>query len=150
MTYGIKYYLVRKSCVSYTVVMECVKKPVVFANCGLFGISDDYVEKYQSLDQRFVRNKSSTFFFEATGDSMEPIIHSGDVLIVDRSMTWVHGNIIVGHLDGLFICKRLLKSPDGLILRSENKLHRDILITEDIDFLIWGVVSGLARDLRGF
>ncbi|EQC47329.1 LexA family transcriptional regulator [Bacteriovorax sp. Seq25_V] len=130
--------------------MECIKKPVIFANCGLFGISDDYIEKYQSLDQRFIRNKSSTFFFEATGDSMEPIIHSGDVLIVDRSLSWTHGNIIVGHLDGQFICKRLLKSPDGLILRSENKLHRDILITEEIDFLIWGVVSGLGRDLRNF
>jgi DNA polymerase V len=42
--------------------------------CGLFGISDDYIEKYQSLDARFIKNKASTFFFQAASDSMEPLI----------------------------------------------------------------------------
>ena len=31
-------------------------------SCGLFGISDDFIENYQSLDERFVKNKESTFF----------------------------------------------------------------------------------------
>jgi DNA polymerase V len=119
------------------------------ANCGLFGINDDYMEKYQSLDERFVRNKSSTFFFEATGDSMEPLVFSGDVLVVDKSIPWNHGKIAVVYLEGSFLCKRLLKTPNGIILRSENKLHRDILITEEMDFLLWGVVTTVARDVRG-
>lgn len=126
-----------------------MEKLVTTANCGLFGISDDYIEKYQSLDERFVKNKASTFFFEATGDSMEPLIISKDVIIVDRSVSWTHGKIIVAYLDGAFICKRILKTPNGAVLRSENKLHRDILITSETDFSIWGVVTGLARDLKG-
>lgn len=125
-------------------------KPIFTANCGLFGIQDDYIEKYQSLDERFVKNRASTFFFEATGDSMEPLIFPGDVLVVDRSLDWVHGKIIIGHLEGSFLCKRFLKSPKGIILRSENKLHRDILVTEEMDFLVWGTVVAVARDLRGF
>lgn len=120
----------------------------LFANCGLFGIADDYAQKYQSLDERFIHNKASTFFFEASGDSMEPLIREKDILIVDRSITANHGRIIVGYLDGHFICKRLIRMGSQLILRSENKLHRDISINEDSDFIIWGVVSGQARDLK--
>ena len=119
------------------------------ANCGLFGISDDYIEKYQSLDERLIRNKSSTFFFQATGDSMEPVVFAGDILVVDRSLSSYHGKMIIACLDGEFLCKRLIKSPRGVILRSENKLHRDILINEEMDFLVWGVVIALARDFRG-
>ena len=144
------FYLVRKLCVSYTQRMKSHNHSILKANCGLFGISDDYIEKYQSLDEKFIKNKSSTFFFEATGDSMEPVVFSGDVLVVDRSIDWVHGKIVIVYLEGQFMCKRLLKSPRGIILRSENKLHSDIQITEEMDFLIWGVVIAQARDLRNF
>lgn len=133
--------IVRKLSVSYTVSM-------LQANCGLFNISEDHIEDYQSLDQRFIKNKSSTFFFQATGDSMEPLVFAGDVLVVDRSINSFYGKIAIIYLEGQFLCKRILKSPKGLILRSENKLHRDILITEEMDFLVWGVVTSLARDVR--
>ena len=118
------------------------------ANCGLFNISEDHIEDYQSLDERFIKNKSSTFFFQATGDSMEPLVMAGDVLVVDRSITSFHGKIVIVYLEGQFLCKRLIKSSKGPILRSENKLHRDILVSEEMDFLIWGVVTSLARDVR--
>ena len=54
--------------------------------CGLFGINDDFIDGYQSLDKRFIKNKASTFLFEAEGDSMEPTIFKGDILLVDRSV----------------------------------------------------------------
>ena len=135
----------RKLCVSYNVSMINTYQ----ANCGLFGINDDFMEKYQSLDERFIRNKSSTFFFEATGDSMEPVVFAGDILVVDKSIPWTHGKIAIVYLEGAFLCKRLLKTPQGIVLRSETKLHRDILITEEMDFLFWGVVTTVARDVRG-
>ena len=43
-------------------------------SCGLFGITNDHIENYQSLDERFVKNKASTYFFEAESDSMSPFI----------------------------------------------------------------------------
>ena len=60
-----------------------------------FGISDDFIEKYQSLDAKFIKNKFSTFFFEAVGDSMEPTIFEGQVLIVDRSLKDFHQKVCV-------------------------------------------------------
>ena len=130
----------RKLSVSYTAHMWQ-------ANCGLFNISEDHIEDYQSLDQRFIKNKSSTFFFQATGDSMEPLICTGDILVVDRSVSQFYGKIVIAYLEGQFLCKRLLKSSKGPILCSENKLHRDILVTEEMDFLVWGAVTALARDI---
>ena len=59
---------------------------------GLFGIHDDFSEKYQSLDERFIKNKASTFFFKASGKAMAPLILPDDVLIVDRSVDrWMAG-----------------------------------------------------------
>ena len=78
---------------------------------------------------------------------MEPLICTGDILVVDRSVSQFYGKIVIAYLEGQFLCKRLLKSSKGPILRSENKLHRDILVTEEMDFLVWGAVTALARDI---
>lgn len=115
--------------------------------CGLFGISDDYIEKYQSLDARFVKNKASTFFFEATGTSMEPLIFAGDVLVVDRSIERVHQRVAVVCLNGEMACKRVFKTRDGAVLKSDNPAYKDIPVTADMDFSVFGVVIALARDI---
>ena len=115
--------------------------------CGLFGISDDYIEKYQSLDTRFIKNKASTFFFQAASHSMEPLIFENDVLIVDRSIEVTHGKVVVVSVTGELICKRLIKENNKIILRSDNKAYSDILVTEEMDLVIFGVVVAIAREL---
>ncbi len=135
----------RKLCVSYN---ECMEKKLPKANCGLFGVSEDHIENYQSLDERFVQNRSATFYFEAQGDSMEPLIMPGDVLVIDRSIEVRSGKVAVIYLDGEFLCKRFVVERDQVILRSHNPLHRDIIVTEDMDFLVWGSVTAIARDMK--
>jgi DNA polymerase V len=115
--------------------------------CGLFGISDDYIEKYQSLDTRFIKNKASTYFFQAASNSMEPLIFANDVLVVDRSIDAHTGKVVVASLDGEMICKRLNKQGQQIRLCSDNPLCKDILITEEMDFLVFGVVIAIAREL---
>lgn len=115
---------------------------------GLFGIREDHVGGYQSLDDRFVQNRSATFFFEARGDSMEPLIMAGDILVIDRSKNVVSGKIAVVYLDGEFLCKRFIKHNGMIILRSHNPLCRDIIVTEEMDFLVWGAIVATARDTR--
>lgn len=60
---------------------------------GLFGISQDHIEDYQSLDKRFIKSRVSTFFFQASGDAMSPYIENEDILIVDRSLAPVNSFI---------------------------------------------------------
>jgi DNA polymerase V len=115
--------------------------------CGLFGISDDYIEKYQSLDTRFIKNKASTYFFQAASNSMEPLIFEKDVLVVDRSVDAGHKKIVVASINGEMICKRYIKKENKIFLRSENTLYPDLEVTEEMDLLIFGVVIAIAREL---
>lgn len=109
-------------------------------SCGLFGISDDFIEKYQSLDGHFIKNKFSTFFFEAAGDSMEPTIYEGEILIVDRSLTKFHGKVCVICFDDKIICKRVFLKEGMAILKSDNPKHKDIIIENNESLTFWGVV----------
>lgn len=115
--------------------------------CGLFDISDDYIEKYQSLDSRFIKNKASTFFFQAASQSMEPLIFAKDVLVVDRSVDASHNKIIVVSVNGEMICKRLIHKGSKVLLRSDNKAYKDIEVTEEIVMVVFGVVVAIAREL---
>ncbi|MFC2075033.1 LexA family protein [Bdellovibrionota bacterium] len=117
------------------------------ATCGLFGISEDFTEKYLSLDERFIQNKASTYFFEAESDSMKPLICPGDILIVDRSLECRSGRVVVASISGEFVCKRFVRTADGVVLRSENRAYRDINVTEEMELVVFGVVRGIAREL---
>ena len=76
------------------------------------------------------------------GDSMEPQIHDGDVVIFNHDPDWVSGNIYVVCHNGLLLVKGLIS--DGYdkppILRSTNKDYPDIKIKEDDFFLVYGRV----------
>ena len=113
-------------------------------SCGLFGISDDFIEKYQSLDALFVKNKFSTFFFEAAGDSMEPTIFQEQILIVDRSRKDFHGRVCVVCYEDKLICKRVIQKSDSVILKSDNPKYKDIIIENNESLICWGVVIASA------
>lgn len=117
------------------------------AQIGLFGISEDHIENYQSLDERFIKTKSATFFFEASSDSMFPYIEKNDVLIVDRSLTPIHNQIIIASLDGEMICRRIQIYQKSISLVCENIKYSKFSLTKESDFLIWGVVKAIARDV---
>ncbi|MBC7712230.1 MAG: S24 family peptidase [Rhizobacter sp.] len=116
--------------------------PVMLAklSCGLFGISDDLIEKYQSLDSLFIKNRYNTFFFEAAGDSMEPTIYQGQVLIVDRARKDFNGRVCAVEYEDKIICKRVLIKNDAIILRSDNQKYKDILVYNNESVNFWGIV----------
>ena len=116
------------------------------AACGLFSISDDHIEKFQSIDERAIRNRASTFFYNMTGDSMEPIIMKDDVLIVDRSIEQLYGRVALVHLNGEILCKKLVKVSGKIILRSFMAHTSDIEVTEEMEFKPVGAVIGIYRD----
>lgn len=68
------------------------------------------------------------------GDSMEPFIHSGDVIAIDVSKNKLdlvkNGDIVVINLDGEIYCKKLLKQPfvNEIVLSSMNSFYKDIVV----------------------
>ena len=137
--------LVRKLCVSYTPGMESIF--LGEAGCGLFGIAEDYEEAYLSLDQHMVKNRESTYFLRATGNSMAPLILPEDILVVDRSVKVRPGQIIVLTMHGQRLCKRLVREGGQMLLISENKNYKPIPVLEESELIIFGPVIGLARCL---
>lgn len=114
--------------------------------CGLFGISDDFVESYLSLDEKFVRDQNATFFVRASGDSMCPKIESEDILIVDTSLALKNGSIGTFFYNGNPVCKQWFKTENGFVLKSINSKYQDLIIKESDQIELFGVVIGLARE----
>jgi len=68
---------------------------------GFASPGDDQIEKVLDINDLVVKNPASTFFVRVEGDSMEGAgIFSGDVLVVDRSITAKDGRIVVAAVYG--------------------------------------------------
>ena len=109
--------------------------------------ADDFIERSLDLNEQLVANPIATFFVRASGNSMNGAgIHDGDLLIVDRSVTPMHGMVVVAVIDGGLTVKRLTKRGTQMSLTSEpNKFdqgsYAPIEVGEEADATIWGVVT---------
>jgi DNA polymerase V len=104
--------------------------------------ASDYIDKSVDLNEILIKNKVATFLVRALGDSMiNAGIFSGDILIVDKSITPSSKNIVVAILNGEFTVKRFIQENNKIILRPENPKYKDLEINSEDDFKIWGVVS---------
>ena len=107
---------------------------------------DDQVEKSLDINDLVVQNPASTFFVRVEGDSMEGAgIFSGDVLVVDRSVDAKDGRIVVAAVNGEMLVKRLAKLDGQQVLLSANDQYEPVVLGEDEECFIWGVVVGSVR-----
>jgi DNA polymerase V len=107
---------------------------------------DDLIEKVLDINDLVVKHPASTFFVRVEGDSMEGAgIFSGDVLVVDRSLTARDGSIVVAAVYGEMVVKRLRAVGNTHILASENEHYEPITVNGNDDCFLWGVVVGSVR-----
>jgi len=112
--------------------------------------AQSFVEQSLDLNELCIHHPMSTFFVRAQGESMIDVgINSGDVLVVDRSLTAKHGDIIIASIHGEMTVKVLELKPEAL-LRPKNKAYKSIPITEESESLIevCGVVISGIRQLK--
>ena len=84
------------------------------------------------------------------GDSMEPQIHDGDLVVFNHDAAWVPGNIMVVCLDGRRMVKGMLSQGEGRppLLRSANRDYEDISVSADSFFMVYGRVLRILRVTR--
>lgn len=122
--------------------------PIAVA-CGFPSPAQDYYDGPIDLTDMLVEDHAATFIVRASGHSMTGAgISDGDELLVDRSKRPQHGDIIVAVLDGELTVKRLELTPTGVVLRSENSEHPDIVVPELSDLQVWGVATYCIHHLR--
>ncbi len=111
-------------------------------SAGFPSPADDFLERKLDLNQYLIKNPSATFLIRVNGISMTNAgIFDGDILIVDRSLEAVSGSVIIGVVSGEFTVKRIVKKGKKLFLQPENENYQPVEITEEMNFIIWGVVT---------
>jgi len=106
--------------------------------------ADDYVEKTLDLNELLVQKPAATFFVRAQGESMLGAgIHPNDILVVDRSIEPVPGKIVICALNGELTVKRLERNNEQWQLKAENPAYPDIAIHEELELVVWGVVTNV-------
>lgn len=118
-------------------------------SAGFPSPADDFKEVRISLDQELVKNQESTFYARVSGESMKDAgLSDGDLLVIDKSLEPQNNKIAVCFLDGEFTVKRIIKQKGALYLKAENKNYKDILINENNDLLIWGIVTYVIKKIN--
>jgi DNA polymerase V len=104
--------------------------------------AEDHMDMDLNLNDYLVENPSATFCVKAIGESMKDAgIHSGDIMIVDKSLEPKNRSIILAVINGEFTVKRVNINDGSLYLLPENSSFSPIKITQEMDFHVWGVVT---------
>ena len=130
--------------------------PLPFAvqgvKAGFPSPAQDYMTDSIDLNRELIRHLATTFYARADGDSMKDCgIDDGDLLVIDKSLDPLDGDIVVAYIDGEFTLKtvRFDEKENCIWLVPANEEYSPIKITEENDFLIWGVLTyNIKRQLR--
>ena len=118
-----------------------------FIPAGFPSPASDYMEEDIDLNNHIITHPSSTFYFRADGESMIGAhIPPNALLVVDRTLRAKSGSIVVAVVNGEFTVKRLEKTLNGVRLLPENPKFKPIIITEEMQCEIWGVVKAIIID----
>ena len=114
-------------------------------SAGFPSPADDFLEDFIDLNKELVKNKGATFYARVVGNSMETEFSEGDVLVVDRSLPLQSNKIAVCFVDGSFTVKKVRLEGSVLYLEALNTAFKPIRITEDNQFMIWGIVTYVVK-----
>ncbi len=111
--------------------------------------AEDYIEKQLDINELVIQHPAATFFVRVEGESMRDAnIHTGDILVVDRSVEPGNGKIVIAVIDGEFTVKRFVMDAEGAYLVPENPEFPTLKIEEGSDFQVWGVVTFVIHKTR--
>ena len=104
--------------------------------------AEEYLDLALDLNKVLIKHPAATFYARVKGDSMvDAGIQDGDLLIIDKALEPKEGAIAVCFLDGEFTVKRLSVKEEGVYLMPANQEFKPIRITEENEFLVWGIVA---------
>ncbi|GGK31574.1 SOS-response transcriptional regulator UmuD-like protein [Yeosuana aromativorans] len=115
-------------------------------SAGFPSPAEDFKQERLSLDNILVKNKLATFYARVSGQSMIGAgLDDNDLLVIDRSLEPANNKIAVCFLDGEFTVKRLKVVGSDVWLQPENPNYKPIKITEENNFVIWGIVTNVIK-----
>jgi DNA polymerase V len=113
--------------------------------------AQDYLTASIDLNKELIRRKETTFLARVSENSlMDAGISDGDIIVIDKSLEVKNGDFVVAFIDGEFTLKefRLDEANHCAWLIPHNKDFEPIKVTEENDFMIWGVLTYTIKQLR--
>ena len=109
--------------------------------------AQDYVEQTLDLNELCIQRPAATYFVRVEGDSMiEAGIYPNDILVVDRSVTPLSGDIVIAQVDGEFTVKELCLTPVVQLI-PRNKAYQPVSFGDDSQLQLFGVVTNVVRQI---
>lgn len=113
--------------------------------------AQDYLTGSIDLNRELIRHKETTFLARVSGTSLQEAgICDGDIVVIDKSLEAKNGDFVVAFIDGEFTLKefRLDEKDNCAWLIPHNKDYNPIKVTDNNDFIIWGVLTYTIKQLR--
>lgn len=128
------------------ILLDLIDPPI---HAGAPGPPEEYRRKRVDLNKLLMDNMDATFLWFAEGESMIDIgIRTDDLLVIDRSLDAVDGDIVVAGFNGDNTVKRLSVNKEKVFLLPENSNYQPIPINPEEGVTIWGVVILVIHPLR--
>jgi DNA polymerase V len=106
----------------------------------------DYAEGLLDLNAYLIHDEPGTFMVRVASDSMqERGILPGDVLVVDRGLNAVDGDIVVAELDGEFTLRELRREYGQIVLFAHHQAYAPIRLAPGQELIVFGVVTAVVR-----
>ena len=111
-------------------------------SAGFPSPASDYMELKLDLNDYLISHPAATFIVKANGTSMiNSNIHSGDLLVVDKSLTPKNNSIVIASIFGDLTVKKLKKKYKKIFLVPSNSNYPSFEVKEEMDCFVWGVVT---------
>jgi DNA polymerase V len=118
-------------------------------SAGFPSPAEDFSEVGIDLNKELIGDSFSTFLGRVKGTSMQDEgIDDGDIMIIDKSLEPQDGKIAVCFIDGEFTVKKIKIEKDACYLIPANPNYKSIKVTEDNEFLIWGMVTYVIKKFK--
>ena len=106
-----------------------VKRPVLgTVAAGVPITAQQDILGWEEVPSQWTQN-DTLFGLKLKGDSMEPRMAQGDIVIVKKQSDVESGQIAIVMVDGEATCKKVAKHADGLVLISNNSKYPPMIFT---------------------
>ena len=136
--------------------LPCDPSPLILpvagdcVRAGFPSPAEDFQVERLDLTTILVSHPQATFFLRLRGDSMHDAgLFDGDLLVVNRALKPVNGDVVIAVVDGEFTCKTLWLKFGRMKLVAANPTYPEIVPKEGQTIEVWGVVTASIKRLRG-
>lgn len=113
--------------------------------------AQDYLTGTIDLNKELIRHKETTFLARVSGNSLQEAgICDGDIIVIDKSLEAKSGDFVVAFIDGEFTLKEFRhdEKENCAWLIPHNKDYAPIKVTDENEFLVWGVLTYTIKQLH--